>query len=370
METRILDTTKKKDIRLFKSLPFRLYNKNPYWVPPIPGEIEFAMDRNRHPFYAHSEADFIIVQSGRKILGRIAVLHNKNYCEFHKVNTGFFYYYESVDDQQVADLLFSAAEDWCRKRKLTELYGPRGLMRSDCIGMLVDGFDQQPATGMIYNMPYYPSQLSALGFEKLSDHFSGSLDRHLDHKIHDVAKKVLARGNFQLLNFESTSEMEAWIPRMNEVHHRVFAGNPGFIPSTNKEFDLLAHNILALADPRYVKLILHENEIAGFIIAFPNLNRGLRFAKGRMFPFGWFALLLDKKFSRVIDIEAVGLLPEYQGLGGNAVLYSVLDRVLTISHVKHAEIVQVDERNVRSKSDMQTMQVVWNKTHRTFRKML
>jgi hypothetical protein len=370
LKTRILDTTSKKDVQLFKSLPFKLYRKNPLWVPPVPGEVEFAMDRTRHPFYAHSEADFIVVESGRDILGRIAVLHNKNYCEFHKVNTAFFFYYEAVDDQKVADLLFSAAEDWCRKRKIAELYGPRGLLRSDCIGMLVEGFDKQPATGMTYNMPYNPSQLAACGFEKFSDHFSGCLDQHLDRKIYDIAKKVLARGNFQVLNFKSTAEMEAWVPRIDEVHHRAFAENPGFIPSTPAEFDLLAHNILALADPRYMKLILHGNEIAGFIIAFPNLNRGLLFARSRMFPFGWLGLLLDKKFSNVIDLEAVGLLPEYQGLGGNAVLYAELDRVLTVPRFKHAEIVQVDERNVRSKSDMQTMGVVWDKTHRTYKKVI
>lgn len=368
METRILDTSKRKDVRLFRSLPYQLYRGNPLWVPPVPGEIEFAMDREHHPFYAHSEADFIVVESKRKILGRMVVLHNKNFCEFHKVNTAFFYYYEAVDDPQVASLLLSAAQEWCKQRKISTLMGPRGLLRSNCIGMLVDGFDQPFATGMTYNLPYYQHQLTANGFRKHNDHYSGHLDQHLDQNIHNVSKRVLSRGNFKIHRFRTTEEMKEWIPRVDEVHHHAFANNPDFVPSTPEEFEVLARNIIALADPRYIELILHGEEIAGFLIAFPNINAGLRFARGQMFPLGWLGLLLSKKYSRVIDLEGVGLLPEYQGLGGNALLYAEIDRVLKGSRFIRAEIVQVDERNFRSQSDMKTMNVVWNKIHRTFEK--
>ncbi|KAF0112467.1 MAG: hypothetical protein FD147_63 [Chloroflexi bacterium] len=370
MKTRILDTNNPRHVKQFRLLPFSIYRKNPYWVPPLPGEIEFAMDRKKHPFYAHSDADFIVVESEKQIVGRIAVMKNANYCDYHKTNTAFFYYFESIDDQQVAEALLFAAEDWCFKRKISELYGPRGLLRSNCIGLLVDGFDQHPATGMIYNMPYYQIQLETAGYQNFSDHFSGYLDSHIDQRIHNVAKKVLSRGNFVVRSFHSTSEMQNWIPRMDEIHHRAFADNLGFCPSTPEEFNLLAKNILAIADPRYMKLILRGDDIAGFLIAFPNINQGIKFSRGNLFPFGWMALLLAKKYTRILDIEAVGLLPEYQGLGGNAVLYAEIDKVLHNSHFKKAEIVQVDERNYRSRSDADTMKVVWNKRHRTFKKSL
>jgi hypothetical protein len=160
--------------------------------------------------------------------------------------------------------------------------------------------------------------------------------------------------------------MIKWIPKVDEVHHRAFADNPGYYPSTPEEFELLSENIIAIADPRYMKLIIHGEDIAGFLIAFPNINRGLQFARGKLFPFGWIGLLLDKKYSRVIDLNGVGLMPEYQGLGGNAVLYAEVDKVLYNSRFKRAEIVQVDERNFRSKSDMNTMNVQWDKRHRTY----
>ncbi len=366
MNIRILDTSNKKDVNLFKSFPFKLYRKNQYWVPPMPGEIEFVMNRDLHPFYHHSQSDFFVVESGKEIIGRIAVLHNQRYCAFHKENKAFFYYYESVEDQNIADMLFSAAADWARKRNISELYGPRGFSRSTCIGLLVDGFDQQPATGMTYNLPYYEHQLIKIGFEKKSDHFSGEINHHLDQTIHDVSQKVLSRGNFKVFSFHSSDEILEWIPRLDEIHHRAFSKNPDFMPSSKDEFRQLCSNIIKIADPRYIKLILHDKKIAGFLIAYPNINNGLRAAKGSLYPFGWLCLWLDKKFSRVIDLNGVGLLPEYQGLGGNAVLYSEIDRVLNNRRFKRGEIVQVDERNFRSISDMKTMQVTWNKKHRTF----
>ena len=238
------------------------------------------------------------------------------------------------------------------------------------MGMLVEGFDQLPAMGITYNQPYYGNLLESSGFEKYFDHFSGYLDKHPDPTIHQIAEKVLARGHFHIKSFENTAEIAEWIPKVEEVHHRAFADNPGFYPSTTAEFEFLAKNIVAAANPEYLKLIMHNDDIAGFIIAYPNINRALQRSKGRLFPFGWLMLLMEKKYTRLIDLNGIGLLPEYQGLGGNAVLYAELDNVLYASRMKKAEAVQVDERNFRSKSDMQTLGVIFNKTHRTYKKSI
>lgn len=370
MKIRVLDKGNKQDIRTFKSIPFALYRENRYWVPPLPGEIETVMDPAKHPFYQHSEGDFLVAEDGKQTLGRIAILQNRNYCEFHKEKTAFFYYYEAVDDQEIAAELFSAAESWARERGLDKLMGPRGFLRSNGAGMLVEGFDQSPAMGIAYNHKYYSKQLEALGYEKYTDYFSGYLDKHPDKSIHKIAEKVLARGNFHVKDFSSTKEIKEWIPRLEEVHHRAFAQNPGYYPSTSEEFLFLVENIVAVANPKYLKIILHEDDIAGFIVSYPDISRALRRTHGNLLPFGWLMLLVERKFSRVLDLNGVGLLPEYQGLGGNAVLYSELDKVLYTSRMKKAEVVQVEERNFRSASDMQTLGVIFNKTHRIYQKTL
>lgn len=370
MQVRKLEKNNSQDTKVFKALPFQLYENNSFWVPPFPGEIETVMHPDQHPYYQHSEADFFIVEHENKVLGRIAVLYNHMFCEFHNVKTGFFYYFESANDIEVATLLFQAAEEWCKARGLDTLIGPKGFLRSNGNGLLVDGFDQLPAVGIPYNLDYYASLVEANGFEKSHDHLSGYLDRHPNPKIHKIAEKVLSRGNFHIQHFYETSEIVKWVPRIDEVQQKAFSNNPNFYPSTPAEFDLLAKNIIDIADPRFMKVILHDNDVAGFLVAYPNINRALQKSKGKLFPFGWIFLLHEKKNPTILDINGVGLLPEFQGLGGNALLYAELDNITTDTRIKKAEIVQVDERNLRSKSDMESMGVRFSKIHRTYFKKL
>ena len=370
MEIRLLEKSNPKAIKLFKDLPFHLYENNSFWVPPVPGEIESVMSPEKHPFYSHSEADFFIVENNGEVLGRIAVLHNHNFCDYHKVKTAFFYYFEAVDNPDVSRLLFSAAEEWCHDRDLDTIIGPKGFLRSQGIGLLINGFDKLPAVGIPYHLPYYQALVEDFGFVKSHDHFSGYLDHHLDEKIHVIAEKVLARGNFVIRDFYDIQEIIKWIPIVDEVQQKAFSENPNFYPSSREEFDLLAKNILALADPKFMKLIMHKDEVAGFIVSYPNINRSLQRSKGKLFPFGWLLLLNEKKHPVILDINGVGLLPEYQGLGGNVLLYSEVDKVINSTRIKKAEIVQVDERNLSSFSDMKKMGIKFSKTHRTYYKKL
>jgi hypothetical protein len=370
VQTRILNKEKRSEVRTFKSFPFSLYRGNPYWVPPLPGEIERVMNPAKHPFYSHSEADFIIVESKREILGRLAILHNRNYCSFHHEKTAFFYYFESIDDPQVAENLIDAAQDWARERGLSTIQGARGFLRSSGIGILVDGFETMPAMGIPYNLPYYGKLLESCGFAKAYDHYSGILEKHPDQAIHKIAEKVLSRGNFYIRDFQDVAEIEPWISKIDDLHHKAFADNPSYYPSTAQEFALLSHDILSIADPKYIKLIMHNDDIAGFILAYPDVNRSIQRCRGHLFPFGWMLILSEKRSPRVIDLNGVGLLPEYQGLGGNVLLYAELDKVIRNPKIKRAEVVQVDERNFRSKSDMQNLGVALTKTHRTYQKTI
>jgi len=141
MQIRKIDTRNRDDARQFIDLPYRLYRKSPYWVPPLRSEMELVLDRDKHPFYQHSEADFFVAESEGQVVGRIAVLHNRNYCAHHHEQTGFLYYFDAADDQQAANGLFDAAVGWARERELDLLLAGKGIIRSNGAGLLVEGFD-------------------------------------------------------------------------------------------------------------------------------------------------------------------------------------------------------------------------------------
>ncbi len=370
MHIRSIDTSICRERRRFIFFPFALYYQTPQWVPPIISSMALVLDRDKHPFYQHSNAEFFVAEDNGQVVGRLAVLHHKPYCEYHNEATAFFYYFESIDDQQVANGLFSHAEEWARQQGCTLLYGPRGFLRSDCAGQLIQGFDLLPAVGITYNMPYYDRLISNYGFTKETDYLSGMLtkERLLPKRVHEIADRVKQRGNFWIKSFKSIKEVEALIPKIEAVHHDAFKDNLAYYPSTRTEFEMLVKNIMAIADPSLLKAVMKGDEIAGFILAYPNISKALQRIKGQLYPFGWIDLLLEKKRTKVIDIDGVGLLPKYQGLGNNALLYVEIEKTLLERGSNSVEIIQVDERNFRSKSDMENMGVIFNKAHRVYRK--
>lgn len=372
MHIRPIDTGICRDRRRFLQFPFSLYYQTPQWVPPILSDLALVFERDRHPFYQHSDAQFLIAESEGQVIGRLAVLHHRPYCAYHQEKTAFFYYFECIDDPEVANGLFHAGEEWARDQGCTSIYGPRGFLRSNCSGQLVEGFELMPAMGITYNLPYYERLITSYGFTKENDYLSGMLagEQRLPERVHEIAGRVRQRGNFWIKTFTNAREIESMIPAIEYVHNEAFKDNPAYYPSSHAEFQLVVKDIVAIADPRLLKTVMKGDEIAGFIIAYPNISKALQRTHGSIYPLGWIDLLNEKKHTKVIDVNGVGLLPKYQGLGNNALLYVEIEKNLLERGAEKAEIIQVDERNYRSKSDMEAMGVIWNKRHRTFRKSI
>lgn len=357
------------EVNQFIQFPHQLYRRNPFWVPTLATEMRLTLDRSQHPFYRHSEGDFFVYKNqSDEVLGRIAVLCNRNYCAHHHTRAAFIYYFECVQDNQVAQSLFSAAFEWARARGLETIEGPRGFLRASGVGLLVSGFEHLPAMGIPYNFPYYEAFFEQAGFKRSSDYYSGYVDRQIlvPEKIHAAARRILDKKSFWIKTFRSKAEMRTWIPKLNQVHDQAFCNNPGYYPCTPEEFELIAATIVQAADPKLVKLIMKDNDVVGFILAYADVSRAIQRCRGRLWPLGWADILLEQRKSKVANLNGVGVLPEVQGMGANIILYSEMDKTLRSRPLERVEIIQVDERNHRSKADMDRMGVCWHKQHRTY----
>jgi hypothetical protein len=368
----MVDTNNSREIKQFIDFPRKLYNNCHFWVPPIWDSMKSLFDRKNHPFYKHSQADFFLAESEGEILGRIAVLNNRNYCTYHKEEVGFFYYFDFIEDCAVAKNLLEAGVNWARRQNLKSFLGPKGFLRSDGLGFLIEGFNLLPAVGIPYNYAYYETFLTNMGFYKETDHFSGSMNQshQFPKNLYKIASRVKSKGKFWIKTFNNKQEMRQWVSKVEFVHNQAFSDNPGFCPSTKAEFEVIAGNMINIADPGLIKLIMNENEVAGFMIAYPDISEGLQKSHGKLWPFGWFHILWAKHNSKVLNMNGLGILPRYQGLGSNALLYTEVKETLRNSRFVKAEIIQVDERNFKSRSDMDILGVTWNKRHRTFRYVL
>lgn len=372
MRVRKIDTSWSPDVQQFIRFPFKLYRDCPKWVPPIVPDMKLALDREKYPFYHHSTADFFVAEDGGQTLGRITAIDNRRYNEYHQSNTAFFYFFETIEDLDVARALFDALFTWARNRDLDTIIGPRGLLRGDGHGLLVEGFEHRPAMGIPYNYPYYASFLPELGFEKEIDFLSAHLrgDYDLPQRFYDVAEKVKQRRGFWVRSFTTKREVRRWVPEVQRVNNEAFPDVWGYYPIDEAEANAVADRFLAAADPRLIKLVMKKDKVVGFVIGYPDVSAGIQRANGRLWPLGWLHILREFKRTNWVNFNGAALLPEHQGVGANAVLYTEIARSVSEFNFEHADLVQVAETNIESMGEVNAVGGEWYKRHRIYRLQL
>ncbi len=370
-----IDKTSRRDIERFVDFPFRLYADCPQWVPPLRQDVRAMLDPAKHPFYEHSDADFFIAVRDGDDVGRIAALENRRFNDYHNATQAQFYLFECINDLEVARALFERVFDWARSRGLDELVGPKGLSPFDGYGIQIEGTEHRQMMMMMnYNYDYYPRLVEAMGFEKEVDFVSTYImisDFDVPQRVHRIAERVQERRNLRVHTFKSKVELWRWKARIGEAYNRTFVDNWEFYPLTKNEIDFVFNDLVLAASPRLIKVVLRNDDIVGFIFGFPDVSRGLQRANGSLFPLGIFHILRDMRRTRWISLNGVGIVPEYQGLGGNALLYSEMTKTVKgeMGFI-HAELTQVAESAGQMRRDLVNLGAVPYKNHRVYSRRL
>ncbi len=369
MEVRKVNPDCRSDVKKFINFPFKLYRTSDYWVPWMRSDAQSVFIRRKHPFYRHSVAAFFIVESGKETLGRIAVINHRLYNEFHGTKTAFFYFFDVVENMAAARLLFEAASAWARQQGLEQITGPLGFHALDGRGILVEGFDSLPATGIPYNYPYYGPFLEKMGLEKKSDFLSGLIGyQDFPERFYKVRQR--GENHFWVKSFSDKKELLGWAETLRLIYNKTFPVLSDHYPMPKEEMDFTVKRLIDIADPRLIKMMMKDKEPVGFILVYPNIVRGIKRANGQLWPFGWFHLLRELKSTRRVDFNGVAILPEYRGRGGNAVLYAALKESLEEFGFEEGEIVQIEEDNDKSLGEAGLIKVKWCKRHRIYIKDL
>ena len=368
-----VDTGNKDQVKRFVELPYQLYKDCPQWVPPLFTDAYLPLNRKKHPFFEHSEADFFIAVRDGNAVGRICAGINKPFNEYHKTKKAQFYFFDCENDLGTAGALFDAAFDWARTRGLDTMVGPKGLSPFDGYGILVEGFEQrQMMTMMTYNYDYYPKLVEALGFEKEVDFVCCYLPSNafqMPERVERIAQRVLQRGNLWVKKFKSKKELVGWADRIGRTYNETFINNWEYYPFTQGDVDYAVQNVFMVADHRLIKIIMHGEEMIGFLFAFPDVSAALQRAKGRLFPFGIADLLIEMRRTKTVAANGMGILPGYQGTGGNALLYYEMGRTfLGFNQFEHVEMTQVAETTQQMRADLKNLNGVEYKNHRVYHK--
>ena len=365
-----VDTNSKSQVNEFVNFPFKIYEGVKEWVPPIVSDIKLMLNKNKHPFHEHSDADFFVARKNGEMVGRIALIENKPSNKYHDAKQAAFYLFETVDDKEVADKLFEFSFDWVKKRGLNYLLGPKGLSSFDGYGFLVEGFDKrQMMTMMNYNLPNYPRFAEEVGFKKVVDWVSSYAhmpEFKISEKISEIARRVEEKGKFQVKRFKNKSELKSWANRIGHAYNKTFVNNWEYYPLSDNEIKFAMDNIMVVAVPDLIKIITYNDEVVGFLLAFPDISEALQKYKGRLSPIALYNYLREIKKTKWVSFNGVGILPEYQGRGGNYLMMSEMVKTAQSYNFEHGELTQIAETATQMRNDLGNLGVKPYKNHRIY----
>lgn len=368
-----VDTDNKKQVKRFVELPYRIYANCLQWVPPLNIDAYNQLNRKKHPFHEHSDVEFFLaVRDGRDV-GRIAVIENKPFNHYHKTQKADFYLFECEHDMEAAAMLFKTVIDWAKARNLTLLIGPKGMGPLDGYGILTLGHQQRQTMTMLnYNHAYYQQLVEAQGFQKEVDFVSCYLPADqfkIPERVEKIAERVMQRGHLEVKKFKDKKELLSWADRIGTAYNNAFVNNWEYYPLTQREIDFVVENIMTIADHRLIKIITHEQDVVGFLFAFHDVSAALQRARGRIFPFGLLDLLMEMRRTNTVSVNGMGILPQYQGHGGNALLYYAMGKtLLDFKQFVHVEMTQVAETTEQMRADLKNLNGVEYKNNRVYRK--
>ncbi len=319
----IKEISKKRDLKKFIDFPIKLYKDNKYYIPPFFGDELNLLNKKKNPAYDYCETKFFLAYKNNKIVGRICGLINHAYNEKKNLKQIRFNRFDVIDDLEVSKLLFEQVIAWAKERGLNEVIGPIGFNDLDKQGMLVEGFEEYSNTITLYNHPYYPKHLEELGFAKEVDWVEYQIftPKDLGERVNRLSNLITKRYGYKVIKLKRKKDIPPYVTKAFHIINEAFEHLYGVVPIRENQIELIVEQFVALLRTEFLYLVVDKNdELIGFGVLAPSLNRATKKSNGRLFPFGFIRVLRDLKKSDVLDMYLIAVKPKYQNLGVNALI--------------------------------------------------
>ena len=368
MALEVVTAQGKQGLSDFVEFPYSVYKDDRHWVPPLRIAVKELLDRSKHPFYQNADAEFFLAKRDGRVVGRIAAVLDRNHNKFHEENTGFFGFYESVDDAEVASALLNTARKWVVDRGAKLLRGPMNPSTNYECGMLIEGFESSPMIMMTYNPRYYPTLMDRAGLRKSKDlrAYVNKADSVQLEKIGRVADRKLARSGVTVRPI-NMKQFDAEVSRIWEVYNGAWKRNWGFVPMTKEEFFLMGKEMKQILKPEFVLIGEASGKAIGFALALPDVNIALKPARGSLFPTGLLKILYYQRLIKSLRVLALGVVEEYRTSGVAAAFYATLVReARKLGYSGDCEMSWILEDNVLMTRSLEVMGAKHYKTYRIY----
>lgn len=317
-----------RERKLFLRLPWAIYTGDPNWVPPLVSSVDRTLDPQHNPFYEHAESRLYLAWRDGQPVGRIVATINRLHNERHGDKAGFWGFFESDEDPDVARALLAQAAEDLRSHGMAEMRGPfNPSINAEC-GLLVEGFGRPPSLMMPYNPPYYPELLEQAGHVKHKELFAYYLDQDMiapgteaRARLERIDGLVRRRHPEVAIRTLDMSRYEQEVLALGELFNAARERNWGFVPVTRAELLHTAREMKPIIVPDCVIMAEVGSRLAGCTMGLPDIGPLLQKADGRLFPFGWFHLLFGRRRLDAMRIFGAAVHPDFRNLGIIPVLF-------------------------------------------------
>ncbi len=364
----IIPVTNRSLLMRFIDLPYKLYERHPYWVPPLRIDMQTQLSPRKNPYYRHADYCLLLAVDGNRDVGRMGVFHNRKHNEIYGVNVGMFGYLDMVDDAAVTCALFDSAQIWLADFGATEILGPFNPDINGTMGLLIDGFDSPPMVQMTYNEPYYQAHLEGLRLTKAKDVYAWDMYSETDiaPRIRRYVERIERLGKFtvrqaNMKNFAQEIEI------IKTIYNQAWSENWGALWVDDQEFEHIAEDLKLLVDPELVYIAEVDGVPAGVSVALPNINEILvTIPNGRLFPTGLIKLLWHKRRLNSLRVFIMGVMQEYRQWGIDAVFYLRTYDTALAKGYKYGEMSWILEDNDTMNNALEKLGAKIAKTYRIY----
>jgi GNAT superfamily N-acetyltransferase len=360
-----------RQLEHFLRFPWQVYRHDPYWVPPYLSQLRKRLDIQRNPFFSYADRQLFCACQGGKLVGTIAAILNHQHNRQLRERTGFFGFFEAVNDPQVACALTEAAAAWLASRGADCLRGPVNGAPTDEVGVLIYGHDSRPAMWEGHTPPYYQGLLEAQGFEKFDDVFAYEITyQELGNTLNGLPQKLLrvaTNGHADPQLTVRPTDKRNWSRDILDVHHlynTAFRSIPGHTDMGLEKFQQMVNSSKALMDLDLAMIAKVGDTPVGFAITLPDINEVLchfdgQVSRWEMIKFYWYKCRI-----RTACFKLLGVLPEYRGRGIEArLMYEMAQRVVKKKYTR-MEISLASEKNTAMNRIIRRM---GGRVYRTYR---
>ena len=266
-ELNIREVGNKQDLMTFIRFPWQIYQGDRYWIPPLIKD-QLQKFSESHPFRSHAKMILFLASKGGQFIGRIAGIIDHQYVDYHQEKVGFFGFFESVPDAQVAEILLSKVRDWLKEQGMEKMAGPINPSTNDECGLLIDGFNESPCLMMPYNPSYYPSLLEGFGLKKAMDLYAYRLEKSffLEDRLIRITERSIRKEPQLWVRPINLRHFNEELKIVKEIYNHAWSRNWGFVPLTDEEINDLAKNLKPLVVPDLVLFAYWDKEPVGFSV--------------------------------------------------------------------------------------------------------